>query len=63
MRKNRDNKWLAGVLSGIADAIGISPTILRIIFLVAFFGIGGISLGISAGAMVLIYLICWVVMD
>ncbi|MEY4106160.1 MAG: PspC domain [Bacteroidota bacterium] len=63
MRKNQNNKWVAGVLSGIGDALGIPATLLRIIFLVAFFGIGGISLGISSGAMVLMYLLCWAMMD
>jgi phage shock protein C len=63
MRKNHENKWFGGVLSGIGDSLGISPTLLRIIFIVLFFGIGGISLGISSGAMVVIYFICWIIMD
>lgn len=63
MRKNQNNKWVAGVLSGIGDALGIPPTLLRIIFIIGFFGVGGISFGISSGAMALIYLLCWIMMD
>jgi len=62
MKRSSTDKWVAGVLAGIAASLNIPPAILRIIFLGTFFGIGGLTLGISAGAMVLIYVICWVVM-
>jgi len=48
-----NNKILAGVCSGLANYYNIDPTIVRIIFLVAFFGFG-------VGP--LIYLILWLVM-
>jgi len=48
-----NNKVLAGVCSGLANYYNIDPTIVRIIFLVAFFGFG-------VGP--LIYLILWLVM-
>jgi phage shock protein PspC (stress-responsive transcriptional regulator) len=63
MRKDKLNKWLGGVLAGIANYLGISPAILRIIFIICFFGIGGITLGISSLAMAVIYCICWMAMD
>ena len=50
---------LGGVLSGIARAMGLPPALLRVIFVVAFFGIGGITLGVSSGAMTIIYILFW----
>jgi phage shock protein PspC (stress-responsive transcriptional regulator) len=58
-RKNND-KILGGVLSGIASALGVSAGLIRVIFLVGFFAIGGITFGISSGAMLLIYLLLWI---
>jgi phage shock protein PspC (stress-responsive transcriptional regulator) len=63
MRKDKGNKFLGGVLSGIANSLGVSAALLRIIFIICFFGIGGITLGISSFAMAIIYFICWIVMD
>jgi hypothetical protein len=58
-RKNND-KILGGVLSGIAAALGVSAGLIRVIFLVGFFAIGGITFGISSGAMMLIYFLLWI---
>jgi phage shock protein PspC (stress-responsive transcriptional regulator) len=58
-RKNND-KILGGVLSGIASAMGVSAGLIRVIFLVGFFAIGGITFGISAGAMMMIYFLLWI---
>jgi len=58
-RKNND-KILGGVLSGIASALGVSAGLIRVIFLVGFFAIGGITFGISSGAMMLIYFLLWI---
>jgi phage shock protein PspC (stress-responsive transcriptional regulator) len=58
-RKNND-KILGGVLSGIASALGVSAGLIRVIFLVGFFAIGGITFGISSGAMLMIYLLLWI---
>lgn len=52
-----------GVLAGIANSSGISVVLLRVLFLIAFFGIGGITLGISSGAMIFIYFLFWWLMD
>jgi phage shock protein PspC (stress-responsive transcriptional regulator) len=63
MRKDNRNKWFGGVLAGIAYSIGVSASLLRIIFIVCFLGVGGITLGISSFAMAVIYFICWAVME
>lgn len=59
MYRDMSDKVAGGVLSGMARALGLSTALLRVLFLVAFFGIGGITLGISSGAMILIYLLFW----
>ncbi|MEY3321774.1 MAG: PspC domain [Bacteroidota bacterium] len=52
-----------GVLAGLANSLGIPVVLLRVLFIIAFFGIGGITFGISSGAMVLIYFLFWWLMD
>jgi phage shock protein PspC (stress-responsive transcriptional regulator) len=59
MYRNINDKMLGGVLSGMANSLGMSTGLLRVIFIVLYFGIGGITLGISAGAMTLIYFLLW----
>ncbi len=45
--------WIAGVAAGIAESLGVDPTIVRLVFAVAtFFG----------GSGLLVYLICWAIM-
>lgn len=60
MHRNNNDKILGGVLSGIASALGVSAGLIRVIFLVGFFAIGGITFGISSGAMLMIYLLLWI---
>ena len=50
VRRNTDERWLAGVCSGIADRLGIDPLIVRGALIVLLFvgGLGG-----------LVYLIAW----
>jgi phage shock protein PspC (stress-responsive transcriptional regulator) len=62
MKRSR-NGMVGGVLAGIANSTGISVTLLRVMFIIVFFGIGGITLGISSGAMILIYILFWMFMD
>lgn len=40
--KDRDNKKLCGVCAGLADTLGIDPTLLRVIWAVisCFYGVG-----------------------
>jgi phage shock protein PspC (stress-responsive transcriptional regulator) len=60
MHRNNKDKILGGVLSGIAAALGTSAGLIRVIFLVGFFAIGGITFGISSGALMLIYFLLWI---
>ena len=62
MERSSNDSWLGGVLGGIARSTGISSAVLRIIFLILFFGIGGLTFGISAGAVTVIYLLCWMIL-
>ena len=50
VRRNTDERWLAGVCSGVADRLGIDPLIVRGALIVLLFvgGLGG-----------LVYLIAW----
>ena len=59
MKRNIHSKMLGGVLSGIADSLGVSAGLLRVIFLVGFFAIGGITFGVTTGAMTIIYILFW----
>jgi len=61
MRKS-PNGWLGGVLAGIAESTGVSVVLLRVLFIIAFFGIGGITFGLSSGALALIYFLFWLFM-
>lgn len=60
MHRKLNDSILGGVLSGMADSLGMSTGLLRVIFIVLYLGIGGITLGISAGAMTLIYFLLWI---
>lgn len=61
MERSSTDKWLGGVIGGIANATGIGSGLLRVIFLVLFLGIGGLSFGIGWGAVTIIYLLCWMI--
>ena len=52
LKKSRDKK-IAGVCGGVANYLGIDPTIMRIIWLCAVF---------FAGTGVILYLIAWLIM-
>ena len=51
-RSTRD-RWLGGVAGGLAHYFEIDPTIVRLVFIVAFFGFG---------TGLLVYLVLWLVM-
>lgn len=61
MNRSSRDKWLGGVIGGIASSLGISSSLLRVIFIVLFLGIGGLSFGIGWGAVLTIYFLCWIV--
>lgn len=50
--RSRQERMLGGVCGGLADYLGLDPTVLRLIFLLLFF-LGGQGL--------LIYLIMWLI--
>jgi len=51
--RSRSNHWLVGVCGGIGEYFDIDPTVIRVIFILAGFIMGG-GLGI--------YLILWIIM-
>jgi phage shock protein PspC (stress-responsive transcriptional regulator) len=63
MIRNSSDKWIGGVIGGIAKWLGINSGFLRVVFLVLFFGIGGLSFGIGSGAVALIYFLLWWLVD
>ncbi|MHA8108183.1 PspC domain-containing protein [Aquirufa sp. A-Brett2-W8] len=63
MDRNANDRWLGGVLGGMARSFGISSGVLRAIFIVLSLGIGGLTFGISLGAVILIYLIFWMTLS
>jgi phage shock protein C len=50
--RSRQERMLGGVCGGLADYLGLDPTVVRLIFLLLFF-LGGQGL--------LIYLIMWLI--
>jgi phage shock protein C len=61
MKRSSTDKWLGGVIGGIANSTGLGSGLLRVIFLVLFLGIGGLSFGIGWGAVTIIYFLCWMI--
>ena len=60
MTRDTKNGILGGVLAGISNSLNIPLSLLRVSFLVGFFAIGGITFGISSGAMTTIYILFWI---
>jgi phage shock protein C len=50
--RSRDERWLAGVCGGIGNYFDIDPTVVRVLFVLAFFVFGG---GLW------VYLILWLI--
>lgn len=53
LHRSRDDRMIAGVCGGIAEHLGVDPTLVRLLAVV------GVILGF--GSVALAYLICWVV--
>jgi phage shock protein PspC (stress-responsive transcriptional regulator) len=51
--RSNDNRWLAGVCGGIAEYFDLDPTLIRVLFILFGFVVGG---GL------VIYLILWLIM-
>ncbi|GAA3294305.1 PspC domain-containing protein [Dactylosporangium vinaceum] len=49
----RDNRWIAGVCSGLARRFGISPNMMRLIFVLSC---------LLPGPQFVIYIVLWVLM-
>ncbi|MCJ8312844.1 MAG: PspC domain-containing protein [Saccharospirillaceae bacterium] len=54
--RNKTDNMIAGVCSGLGDHFGIDYKIFRIIFVVAFFMVGGFP-------MIIAYLLCWILIE
>ena len=55
LHRSREHKILAGVCGGIADWLGWSPTLVRILFVT-------ISILSAAFPGIIVYLVLWVIM-
>jgi len=51
MTRDTRNGWVAGVLAGLGDRVGVDPLVLRIAFVIAAIATGGLLL--------LAYLVAW----
>jgi phage shock protein PspC (stress-responsive transcriptional regulator) len=60
MTRDRNKGIVGGVLAGISKELSISLSVLRVLFLVGFFAIGGITFGISSFSMTIIYILFWI---
>ena len=52
LTRNTDDKWIAGVCSGIADYTGMDVTLVRLLVVVATL--------LGFGSLILAYIIAWV---
>lgn len=52
LRRSRRNRWIGGVVGGLADYFGLNPTGLRIIYVIA-------SILSAAFPGLLVYLVLW----
>ena len=53
LARPRDDRWIAGVCSGLARRFGVSPGMVRLIFVVSC---------LLPGPQIVIYLVLWVMM-
>ena len=45
LTRSQNNRMIAGICAGLGEYLGIDPTIVRLLFILAFFtGFGGIAL-------------------
>ena len=53
LRRSKDDRWVAGVCGGIAEYFDIDGTLIRVLFILFGFAVGG---------SLLIYIILWIIM-
>lgn len=52
LRRSRRNRWIAGVVGGLAEYLGLNPTGLRIVYVL-------VSILSAAFPGLLVYLVMW----
>ena len=55
LRRSRKNRVIAGVVGGLAEWLGINPTLARVIYV-------GLSIMLAAFPGILVYLALWLVL-
>jgi phage shock protein PspC (stress-responsive transcriptional regulator) len=55
LQRSREHRILAGVLGGLAEWLGWSPTLVRILFVI-------VSIASAAFPGIIVYLVLWVLM-
>ena len=53
LERPNDDRWIAGVCSGLGNYLGIDPTVIRILF---------VLFSIFVGGGIIVYLVLWLVM-
>jgi phage shock protein PspC (stress-responsive transcriptional regulator) len=53
LARPRDDRWIAGVCSGLARRFGLSPNVVRLIFVISC---------LLPGPQFLLYLLLWIVL-
>lgn len=53
LTRPRDNRWIAGVCAGLARRFGMSPGLMRLIFVLSL---------LLPGTQVVVYLVLWILM-
>lgn len=53
LTRSRSNRWLAGVCGGLAEYLDVDATLIRVLFILFSFAVGG---GL------LIYILLWIIM-
>lgn len=55
LRRSRNNRWIAGVVGGLAEYFGLDPTLARVIYLL-------VSIFSAAFPGIIVYIILWILM-
>jgi hypothetical protein len=55
------DKWLRSDRG--SNTTGINSSLLHVVFIVLFIGIGGLSFGIGSGAIAMVYFLMWIIIE